>query len=254
MHLTPGPIPKHHQLTEILRGQIVEGNLAPDDRFPTEEVLCRQYGISRGTVRRAVDALVREGLIQREQGRGTFVTAVLPQSAFFTLTSFGEDMRRQGRQPGTRLLAAAVEPASAAVAGRLGIDPGQPVIRIARLRLANRQPVVYETRYLAHQLCPNLLDHNLETESIHHLLIHTYRLPLIRASHTMEARVLLPAEANLLNTAPGAPAFFVDRLTYTMIDGAERPAVWYTALYRGDEYHFRAEFEPSIFNKAVPGE
>ncbi|GAB4538147.1 MAG: GntR family transcriptional regulator [Anaerolineae bacterium] len=246
MLLKPGPVPKYYQLSEILRARILSGELEPDQQLPTEEALCRQYGVSRGTVRQAISTLVQEGLIRREQGRGTFINRPRPGPAFFTLTSFDEDMRQQHRHPSTRLLASKVISATPEVAQRLALAAGEPVIHIVRLRLADEQPVVHETRYLARSLCPALLNDDLEAESVHSLLIHKYRIPLIRTIHTIEAHILSPQEASLLQAEPGTAAFFVDRLTYTMDQTGERPAVWYRAIYRGDEYHFKAEFETPV--------
>jgi GntR family transcriptional regulator len=243
MSLKPGPVPKYYQLTEILRTQILSGELEPGDQFPTEDALCQEYGVSRGTVRHAITTLVQEGLIRREQGRGTFINEPRSGPAFFTLTSFDESMRRQYRRPSTRLLTSKVISATTEIAQRLGLAPGEPTIHIVRLRFADDQPVVYETRYLAQSLCPTLLDDDLEAESVHSLLIHKYRIPLIRTIHTIEAHNLSPKEARMLQTKAGTAAFFVDRLTYTTDGTSERPAVWYQAIYRGDEYHFKAEFE-----------
>lgn len=243
MTLKPGPLPKYYQLTEILRKQILSGTWQPGDQLPTEDALAREHGLSRGTVRQAISILVHEGLVRREQGRGTFVNPSRSQPVFFTLTSFDEDMRGQHRRPSTRLLALEVIPATPGIAARLELHVDEPVIRLVRLRLADDQPVAHETRYLAQSLCPSLVADDLETESVHSLLIHKYHLPLIRTVHTIEARILSDAEAGLLDVAPGTAAFLVDRLTYTTRDGSEYPAVWYRALFRGDEYHFRAEFE-----------
>ncbi len=249
MPLKSGPIPKHHQLTEILRRRIISGELKPNDQFPTEESLCQEYQVSRGTVRQAISTLVHEGLIRREQGRGTFVVPPRSRSTFFTLTSFDADMRQQHRQPSTNLLTVELLPATPEAAERLALTSGEPIIHIARLRLANNEPVAYECRHLAQSLCPQLVNDDLEHESINWLLIQKYHLPLIRATHTMEARILSPTEAELLQAEPGTAAFYVDRLTYTVHDDrGERPAVWYQALYRGDEYHFKAEFQASLLN------
>ncbi len=246
MTVLTGPAPKYHQLAEILRRKILDGDYAPDEQLPTEAALCRTFNASRGTVRKALDMLTRQGFIRREQGRGTFVNPQASQHSYFTLTSFNEDMRRQHRQPGTRVLYAAIVPATADIARHLGIGTDDPVLCIRRLRLADGTPVVYETRYLAQSLCPQLLDYDLENLSVHDLLVHTCNLPLIRTVHTLEAHILTPDEAELLQTEPGSPAFLVDRLTYTVDDtGYERPAVWYTALFRGDEYHFKTEFQTS---------
>jgi len=241
--LTAGPIPKHHQLSEILRQRIFDEQYVPNDQFPTEEALCREFGVSRGTVPKAVDALVRERLLRREQGRGTFVNPPVTRQSYFTLTSFAEDMRQQHRQPSTRLLEMKRIPATESTAARLHLAVGESVFYIVRLRLADQHPVVYETRHLAESLCPSLIDDDLETQSFHALLVYKYQLPLVKTTHTIEARVLSPEEAEILQARPGAPAFFVDRLTYTVDASGERPAVWYQALYRGDEYHFKTEFQ-----------
>jgi len=243
MPLKPGPLPKYYQLTEILREQILSRELETGDQLPTEDALCRAYGVSRGTVRQAISTLAHEGLIRREQGRGTFVNVSRPGSIFFTLASFDEDMRRQHRRPRTQVLTLEVVPATPEVAEHLALTTDEPVLHMVRLRLADNRPVVHETRYLAQSICPTLVEDDLEAESVHSLLIHKYRIPLIRTIHTIEAHILSPQEACLLDVEPGTAAFFVDRLTYTTGDTGERPAVWYQAIYRGDEYHFRADFK-----------
>lgn len=240
--LQSSPIPKHHQLAEILRALIRAGKLQPGDQVPTEATLCARYGVSRGTVRQALDTLARENLLSREPGRGTFVHGARLRSPYFTLGSFAEEMRQQGITPHTRLLKCRVIAAPPAVQKRLRLKPRTPVFHIERLRLANDQPILYETRYLAERLCPQLSQHDLETESIHELLTQRYNVPMTRAVHTIEVHLLTRAEAKLLQVPTGTPAFFVDRLTYTLGD---RPAVWYQALYRGDQYHLRAEVDLS---------
>jgi GntR family transcriptional regulator len=237
--LQSGPIPRYHQLREILRKQIESGEFKPDDQFPTEEQLCREYGVSRGTVGRAIKILVDEGWLRREQGRGTFVTRPSLSPVFFRLANFTEDMLQRGLEPSTRLLSLEIIPANEETATRLQMPVGAKVIKISRLRLANGRPMAYETRYLAHGLCPQLMEEDLEHQSIHSLLIDKYNIPLIRACHTIEARVMSEEEAKLLEVEPGSAGFFIDRLTYTTRD---RPGTWYQALYRGDEYRFTAEF------------
>jgi GntR family transcriptional regulator len=237
--LQSGPIPRYHQLRVILRKRIESGEFKPDDQFPTEEQLCREYSISRGTVGRAIKILVDEGWLRREQGRGTFVTCPSLSPVFFRLANFTEDMLQRGWKPSTRLLSLEIIPANEETATRLQMPVGAKVIKISRLRLANGRPMAYETRYLAHGLCPQLMEEDLEHQSIHSLLIDKYNIPLIRACHTIEARVMSEEEAKLLEVEPGSAGFFIDRLTYTTRD---RPGTWYQALYRGDEYRFTAEF------------
>ncbi len=107
------PVPKYYQLARTLSEQIAAGSLKLNDQLPTEEMLCDMYGVSRGTVREAVRLLQEEGLIRRERGRGTFVTARRQSSTLFTLVPFSETMRRQNRVPSTRILSATTTPATA---------------------------------------------------------------------------------------------------------------------------------------------
>ena len=246
---TTSPLPKYYRLAERLRRQILSGELEPGAQLATEEQLCREYAMSRGTVRQAIRLLTDEGLLRREQGRGTFVTGPGGDAPLFSLTSFDEEMRRQHRQPSTRVLAAAVTPASPDVAERLEVREGAPVIRIERLRLADGRPVVHEMRELAQDLCPDLLEEDLTRHSIHSLLINKYRIPMVRMVHVVEAHRLTPDQARLLEASPGAPAFYVDRLTFTVQEGKTRPAVWYRAIYRGDAYHMNAQFRPVLLGE-----
>ncbi len=244
--LKTGPLPKYYQLAAILRQQIDTGLFDPNDQLPTEDALCQTHQVSRGTVREAIRLLLEEGLIRREQGRGTFVNLARPESTLFSLSNFAEDMRRQNRHPATHVLETEIIPATAEIAQRLELRPGEPVLHIVRLRLADGQAVVYETRYLAQSLCPDLLAEALERNSIHRLLIEKYQIPLVRMTHTVEICHLSGEQAQLLQTQPGATAFAVDRLTYTSKNEQKIPAVWFQALYREDNYNFRARFMASL--------
>jgi len=226
----------------MLRQQISDGALHPGDQLPAEDTLSQTHNVSRGTVREAIRILAKDGLLRREQGRGTFVAyPQAPEATFFTLSSFDEDMRRQGRQPSSQVLTAEALPAPPNVAERLQTKAIEPVLHIVRLQLADGQPVVHETRYLAQSLCPALLHEDLESNSIHWLLIEKFNIPLVRMTHTVEAGSLSKAQSELLQTEPGATAFFVDRLTYTEIGGQKIPAVWFQAIYREDNYHIQAQ-------------
>lgn len=238
---------KYLQLSERLQQQIVGGELSPNQQLPTEDELMRQFGISRGTVRKAIDVLERQGLVRREQGRGTFVNDPSHKGlAGFVLSDPAKEMQLQQRRPSTRVLAQEVVPASAAIATHLELDEGDAVSHIQRLRSADTQPIVFEERYLNAQLCPELATEDVETQSIHWLLVHKYQLPLVRASHTVEMREAGAESAALLHLQPTDPVFAVDRLTYTQLDGVIIPAVFYHAIYHGEEYQFKAQFNALI--------
>lgn len=232
-------IPRYYQLKEILEARIQSGEFKSGDQFSTDEQLCQEYSLSRGTVRRAVDMLIDAGLLRREQGRGTFVSSPQLAPVFFRLSNFDEEMKGQGRKPSTKLLNLRELQANEEIAQNLQIPVGEKVIEIIRLRYADDTPAAYETRYLSVKTCPQLLEEDLENQPIHSLLIDKYNIPLVRAWYAIEARVLSPKEAKLLQVQSGSASFAVDRVTFTTND---RPVTWYRTIYRGDVYRFSAEF------------
>ncbi|CAG1011261.1 HTH-type transcriptional repressor NagR [Anaerolineales bacterium] len=239
VQIEQGVIPRYYQLKEILEKRIQSGEFQPGDRFPTDDELCQEYGLSRGTVRRAVEMLINAGLLRREQGRGTFINSLQQSHVFFRLASFDEEMKARGWQPSTSLVSRRAFPANAEVAKHLQIPSGEKTIEIIRLRLADGKPVAYETRYLSYKTCPQLLEEDLENQSIHSLLIDKYTIPLVRACYTIEARVLSQKEAEHLQVETGSAGFVIERVTYTTDD---KPVTWYRTVYRGDVYRFSAEF------------
>ncbi|PID85843.1 MAG: hypothetical protein CSB13_06000 [Chloroflexi bacterium] len=241
------PLPKYYQLAQILSEQITSGELKPDEQLATEEELCQTYQMSRGTVREAIRLLVDEGLIWRGRGQGTFVKAPTQSTSLFSLTPFNEMMRRQNRVPQTEVLVQTAVTPPPHIAHTLHLNPADPVIHIVCLRLADNHPVLHETRYLAHSLCPALLDEDLATHSIHALLVNKHQIPMVKMSHTVEVIQLTAEQADLLQAKPGTNAFFIERLTTTEKDGVRFPAVWYTGIYLENHYDFRAQLErPSL--------
>jgi GntR family transcriptional regulator len=235
--------PKYYQLYEKIRAQILNGQLQAHDQLPTEEELCARHDVSRGTVRKAFDALVTEGLIRREQGRGNFVNAPKPSLGAFVLA----DVPRPSHQMlDTHTVCLEVQIANSETAARLEIAMGAPVIYVAQVQRLNGTPILYEERTLAQALCPDLIHEDIDTQSLHWLLVHKYKLPLVRVTHTIEARTTSAQDARRLEMEQNEPIFAVDRLTYTTSEKTVKPAVWYRALCRGDYYQFKLEFLSSL--------
>ena len=232
-------IPRYYQLKEILEKRIQSGEFRSGAQFPTDEALCNEYELSRGTVRRAVEMLIDAGFLRREQGRGTFVNSARLSPVFFRLANFDDEMKARGWKPSTRLLNLRELPANKELSRQLHISAGDKIIEIVRLRLANDNPIAYEIRCLSSKTCPQLLEEDLENQSIHSMLLDKYNIPLKRACYTIEARALSPREAEFLQAQPGSSGFAVERVTYTSDDS---PVTWYRIIYRGDVYRFSAEF------------
>jgi DNA-binding GntR family transcriptional regulator len=225
----PGFIPKYRQLLNILRAQIISGQLAPDQQLPTEEELTAAYGLSRGTVRKAIEQLEAERLIRTEQGIGSFVASLHPRAIPFHFDDSSTAARPLDPAVTHEVLAQRVLPASFEVAERLKLPIGERVIHVARRRLAGSRVMGYSERYLAEALCPSLLDADLRAQSVHELLVAMSTLPLLRMEFEVEAQALGAGEAELLRAEPGVPAIVLTRMTYT---APNRPAVWYRGLFR----------------------
>ena len=223
-------LPKYRLLQQALEARIAQ--LHPGDRFPSERELEQEYGVSRITVRQALQQLVLAGKLERIQGRGTFVARPKVEQGL-VLTSFSEEMRRRGLTPGSRTLANQHIPADAELAARLAIAEGAPVIMLTRLRLANGEPMALETVYISAERFPLLAEADLTDRSLYAWLAEHYGIELTHGEQTIEAVVLTPQEARLFGLPPGLPAFRQVRLSYDQFD---RPVELVRSLYRGDRY------------------
>lgn len=224
MKVLAGALPKYRQLLQLLRKQILSGELTPGARMPTEEDLVQTYGLSRGTVRKAIEQLVAEGLVRTEQGSGTYVSAAHPNAVPFR---FAED--RSEASVSYRIVIQETVPASMEIAERLSLPFGEPVIHLLRQRSEKGRIAAFSERFLPRSLCPDLLAQDLTQGSIHDILVNRSELPLLRAVVEIEAQMLGPEDAALLGVSPGTPAIVISRTTYT---APARPAVWYRAAYR----------------------
>ncbi|WP_420642900.1 GntR family transcriptional regulator [Candidatus Leptofilum sp.] len=239
--LTTSHLPKYFQVAAQLRHKITIGDFRQNDQLPTEGRLMQTFGVSRGTVRKALAVLLNEGLVESQQGLGTFVKTAVHTTNHFSLMSFNEEMHRQGRTPTTQLLQNERLLADTALAARLEIDVGEPVRHIERLRLADGELVAHEHRYFAESLCPGLATDDLENQSIHWLLTQKFQIPLVKVVHVVARRPLTPEQATLLETAVDTIAFQVDRLSYTSQNEQTIPAVLFQAAYRADNFYLHAK-------------
>lgn len=236
--MQPSPLPKYHQLSDILRQKIVSGMFIIGEKLPTENRLCEQYQVSRGTVRKAYDILEQDGLIRREQGSGIYVAEPAPTPNQFSLI--------ENRNLRTVTLTKELITPNEQLSEILSIPLDSNVIHLVQMQYDNGQAIIYEERYLSEQLCPTLIDDDLENESIHNLLIEKYGLSLVKLTHSIDIRDIPADIAEHMDVKKGEKGFFVDRLSYTKTTEGVIPAVWYQAMYRRDDFHFQAAFHSSI--------
>jgi DNA-binding GntR family transcriptional regulator len=180
--------------------------------IPSERDLASTFGVARMTLRRATDDLVVAGLVSREHGRGTFVVA--PKlAAQMAMTSFSEEMRDSGVTPGSEVIEFRRLRSAGSQARALRVPVTDPVVRFARLRLADGEPIALETTWVPAKLVPNLQRADL-TGSWYELLAVRYGAPILTGTSVIELTGASEREARILDTVPGAPLFHIETTSY----------------------------------------
>ncbi len=212
------------------------------DRLPSERQLSERWGAARMTIRRAADALIAEGLVERRHGSGTYV-APRPFARLLGLTSFTQDMRERGLAPGSRLLALDEIPAGASIAKRLRIAEGERTLCFTRLRLADGDPMAVETVWIAAGTVGRLRPADL-TGSLYELLAERHGLVMGSASVTIEP-ILPDVQTRDWLTIPADQACL--RLQMVDRDARGRVIMIADCVYRGDRYQLSAEISGAAF-------
>ncbi len=226
-------VPIYHQLYKMLRERIIRKEWRPGDMLPTENDLIEKHGVSRSTVRQALDQLVGEDLIYRERGRGTFVAHPSIEQTLTRIISFTEDMQRRGMEPHTEVLSSSVIPAPEDIAKRLKIEPGEELARLERLRLADGDPMSIEESYLVHRYCEGVLDDDYSQKPLRQALEKQYGIRLVQAKQTIRAVNAKPKIAEKLGIQVGGAVLMIERVSYSsdMV-----PVEFIRFHHRGDRY------------------
>jgi GntR family transcriptional regulator len=212
-------------------------NLAVGDAIPSERQLSLDLGVSRLTVRAALDELVREGYLVRRRGAGTFVGE--PKiSQELTMSSFTEDMRRRGMSPTSRTLELRVIPAGAWLGRVLHVSPSERIVVAKRLRLADRETMAIETLHVRESLVPGLSGRDLEEGSFYELLRERYAIEIVGGMQTIEPTVTNEEESAALGVPLHSPAFLFERVTRS---GKDEVVEFVRSIYRGDRYRLVTE-------------
>lgn len=229
-------VPLYCQLRSVILERIENGELKPNSPIPSETELVKQYGLSRTTVRQAINELVREGYIYRRKGKGTFVSRPKMQHGLRKLTSFSEDMLSRGLRPTSKVLEFGRVVPCSRVVSMLEMETGEEVYRIVRLRLADGEPVGLQESYVRVGPDQVITQEDIGGEaSLYGLLESRFNLQLNEANESVEASLADPGEARLLGVRKGAPLLLRERVTYAL-EG--EPVEFVRTLYRADRYKY----------------
>lgn len=235
-HLDHSYITKHRQIIEALSEEIVEERLKPHDRLPSEKELCDQWQTSRSTVRKAMDQLADRGMIFRVPGKGSFVAfpKIVHQASH--ILSFAEKMKAQGLAVETKLIQKKIVEPSTEIATALKLPKSSRALQIQRLRIVKGEPMVLQTAFMPANLCQNLMQEDLESKSLNHLLKEQCHIRLSRSEIWIEAPIVSPTERKYLGN-PRVPLFLaVVGLTY---DQHDKPVRFSRGVFRGDRVRLK---------------
>lgn len=236
---TRNKLPLYHLIENSLRAIISRGDVAPGEMLPPESELARSYGVSRLTVRRALDELVRENWLSRRHGVGTFVKKPARATITASKLSFTEQMKAVGRTPGSLLLEKRRLPAPPEIARLLKVEPGAFLLKLARLRLADEVPILHETAFLPLDRFPGLDQAAWQPgDSLYHILREKYGVVVTGLDHTIKPALLTGAQAAYFHVKAGLPSLISEIVAFT---DAGEPVEYSLSISNGDkgEFYFR---------------
>jgi GntR family transcriptional regulator len=228
MSATPKVTKQSHTRQHVL--DLIE-QLGVGTAIPSERQLSADLGVSRLTLRAALDDLAREGYLVRRRGSGTYVQH--PKiSQELTITSFSDDMRRRGMIPGSRTLSMSTILAGARLGRLLNVSPSEQIVVVKRLRLADGEPMAIETLHIPETMVPGLTPKAL-TGSFYDLLRDRYGVTIAEGIQAIEPTVTNEEESKVLSVPLHSPAFLFER---TSRDDGGRTVEFVQSVYRGDRY------------------
>jgi GntR family transcriptional regulator len=224
----------YRKLSELLR----RSSFPPGSRLPGERELATRVGVSRSTLRKALDLLEDRGLLDRSPKRGWFVPPQVVGEPPSTLQSFSEMARERGLVPGAKVLSAVERPATFDEAVKLRIAPAASVLELSRLRTLDGVPVCVDVSVVVLARVPLLASADMTDRSLYEAIEELSEVRIERSSYTVRADACGPQFADLLQLPAGAPILIGEELTY-LTDGS--PILAGVMSYRADAYRFQAD-------------
>ncbi len=230
--------PRHEEVSDWLRERMESGAFLEDDQLPSENQLGTRFGVSRITVRRALQTLEGEGLIYRKQGLGSFVKDNRIHHGLVRLTDFVEDMEAAGLTPQSIVLHQGMESAGVRVAEALGVAEGAPVYRVDRLRKGDGDPLAFDRTWLPPFYAHLIEKHDLRTSSIYSILENHYDISVFRGRFRIESVNAPNDVAQHLDVPWGRALMLIERTSFTE---ANQCFYYQQRFYRSDRVAYELE-------------
>ncbi|SFB12508.1 GntR family transcriptional regulator [Lentibacillus halodurans] len=230
-------VPLYLQLMDDLIKKMDAEEFSTDEKLPSERELCEIYDLSRITVRQTLQELEREGYIYKLHGKGTFVSPKSYNQSLIKLYSFTEEMKAMGKTPTTRVLSFREIALDERLAHKMDLAPLDEVYQVVRLRLADDEPLMYETSYIPKKTFPHLTEMDLVERPMYDVFLQDYQVGVTKAVERFSATIVRKEEAEHLKITADHPAMLIKRLAYH--DGV---LIEYTiSVARGDKFDYTVE-------------
>ena len=227
----------HIQLYQIIKDMIENGELLEGASLMSEREICKLQNISRMTVNKAIINLVNEGLLERRQGRGTFVSYKKQKYRFQKLKGFTEVMSERGFNISNKILAFEIGTQNKIIRENLGIKSEHELIyKIKRLRIIDNEPFALETVYISEKMCIGLKEVLKENDSLYRILREEYNHKIEKAIQTIEPITLNKESSSLLNRDINSLALKFDRKVYTQ---DERVLEYTISIFTSDKHQYQ---------------
>lgn len=208
-------MPAYAAVYEVLKREIMDGELPVGSLIPSEPELERRFSVSRTTVRRAVELLSRDGLVKAQQGKGTQVLDSKTSQNLNVVTSVSETFRKKGYEVRPKVMNIDIVPSTQHIAQDLGIREGELVARVQRIQLADEQPVAIMKNYIPAYMVPGIEHQAEQISSLYMYLEERYNINIESAKDRISARNADFREAQMLEIPVGSALLYMRRICYS---------------------------------------
>ncbi|MCL2400949.1 MAG: GntR family transcriptional regulator [Defluviitaleaceae bacterium] len=230
-------IPAYVQMMNALIKQIQNGTFNQEDQLPSERELCAIYGVSRSTVRQAIQEMENDGYVNTYKGKGTFVASNRLSQEMSGLYSFTEYMKKSGKTISTKLVNFTKIKCDERISQKMKCDVGVDIIRFTRVRYVDQEPVIIVTTNLLQERFPDFKGELLSANSLYTMMSDSYNVIFSKVKETLQSVPARKNESALLQLKLNAPCMKIDRYTYendTIIE-------YGVGIARGDKYQYNVE-------------
>lgn len=207
--------PRHELISNRLREAILEKEYRPGEKLPSESELTDRFDVSRITVRHALDTLMKEGLIYKKQGLGTFVSKKEVTKPLIHLHDFMEEIAKAGYEGTSKVLSFKKTKAEDEITELLDLESESPVVLMDRVRLGDGQPLAFDKTWFPLEYGKLLITKDLEHKTIYKILEDEFDIPIVNGRYQIKAANADSYIADHLNITPHTALLLVDRISYT---------------------------------------